>query len=130
MYNKPYSSQDILNAVFDSDSGSLRITAGDGEQPEYSPQIKIAFKPYGFTIAGMTETENGDLSIEIPGFVFMVTSDTGVVLCNIEYSNSGSSTITFADMELEGSGENESFTAYSFINSDGSVIPMLSKTNL
>lgn len=92
---------------------------------------KIAIKPFGFTLSHMTDDGNNERSINVPGFVFKVMNDvTGVVICNTIHNGDGSSTIVFTDMDVEDSGENESFTAYSFINSDGSVIPMLSKTNL
>ena len=92
---------------------------------------KIAVKPFGFTLDSMDDSVEDELSIQIPGFVFLVTSDlTGVVICNMRHNDDGSTTIVFTDPTYEEDGTEETFTAYAFINSDGSVIPMLSKTNL
>ena len=90
----------------------------------------LAIKPYVFNLSKMTN-EEGKYFIDIPGFVINVEDDTGATIGDWERLDNGDTKITFSLDEDELLAISSStFTAYAFVNKDGTKINMLDSTTL
>lgn len=108
------------------------ISAGSSVTPGSS----IAVQPFKFSLATMDITSNKDsdgsllsiqtYSLKVPGFVFNLVNDaTGMVMGDIEYTADGGSNIIFVDLDAADLGDNTAFTAFVFVNKDGSNVEVL-----
>jgi hypothetical protein len=93
--------------------------------------LAIAIKPFKFKLEDMNNVlHEGALlptyTISIPGFVVTLVNDaTGMVMGDMEYSANGDTIVTFVDLDESVLSGNKEFTAFAFVNKDGSKIEVL-----